>query len=65
MPESYFAVEFVAKKDNAANLVACDFIGLVNNFVDSFDTDEEGGYTPKDKGKGKGKKYPKAKKKEA
>ena len=37
-------------------------IGVDPKFVDSFDTDEEGGYSPKKKGKGK---YPKAKKTEA
>ena len=37
-------------------------IGIDPKFVDSFDTDDEGGYSPKKKGKGK---YPKAKKTEA
>ena len=37
-------------------------IGVDPKFVDSFDTDDEGGYSPKKKGKGK---YPKAKKTEA
>ena len=37
-------------------------IGIDPKFVDSFDTDDEGGYSPKKKGKGK---FPKAKKTEA
>ena len=39
-------------------------IGIDRKLVDRYDTEDEGGYTPKYKGKGKGK-YPKAKKTEA
>ena len=62
IPPKPFAEKGSRKTLSASTKATLRKAGVDPKVIDSYDTDEEGGYSPKGKGKGK---YPKAKKSEA